>query len=105
VDATIELWLCVYSKMVSGRPVSYMLIICPPQLIPANRPGLSIAKWRISSQTDDLRLELFQEALVEWGLLEAIVLSLVLIRSGYCLGDTFDVLRDCFMSVPVAGLG
>ena len=57
------------------------------QLIPANRPGLAIARWRVKSRTDELRLEIFQEALVESGLLEAIVLSAVLIRSGRPLGD------------------
>ena len=47
-----------------------------------------MARWHVSSRSDDLDLEIFQEALVEPGLLEAIVLSVVLIRSGQCLGDT-----------------
>ncbi|KAI0292855.1 hypothetical protein BC826DRAFT_1017142 [Russula brevipes] len=55
-------------------------------LIPANRPGLAVAKWRTKSH-DELRLEVFQEALVEPGLLDAIVLSFVLIRAGRSLGD------------------
>jgi len=55
------------------------------QLIPANRPGLAVARWHVSSRSDDLDLEIFQEALVEPGLLEAIVLSLVLLRSGRTL--------------------
>jgi len=59
-----------------------------PQLIPANRPGLAVARWRVKSRTDEVRLEIFQEALVESGLLEAIVLSIVLIRSGRSLGDS-----------------
>ncbi|KAI9508977.1 hypothetical protein F5148DRAFT_1191211 [Russula earlei] len=59
-------------------------------LIPANRPGLAVARWRIKSRTDILILEILQEALVEPGLLEAIVLSLVLLRSGRSLGDTID---------------
>jgi len=54
-------------------------------LIPANRPGLSVARWRVSPHSDDLDLEIFQEALVEPGLLEAIVLSVVLLRSGRSL--------------------
>ncbi|KAF8495570.1 hypothetical protein F5888DRAFT_565572 [Russula emetica] len=57
-------------------------------LIPANRPGLAVARWRVKSRTDELRLEIFQEALVESGLLNAIVLSIVLIRSGRSLGDS-----------------
>ena len=40
------------------------------------------------SRADEIRLEIFQEALVQSGLLEAIVLSIVLIRSGRSLGDT-----------------
>ena len=63
-------------------------LIDPLQLIPANRPGLAVARWQVSSHSDDLDLEIFQEALVEPGLLEAIVLSVVLLRSGQCLGDT-----------------
>ena len=58
------------------------------QLIPADRPGLSIARWKVNSGTDDLFLEIFQEVLVESGLLEAIVLSVVLLRSGQSLGDS-----------------
>jgi hypothetical protein len=58
------------------------------QLIPANRPGLSVARWRIRARSDDLDLEVFQEALVESGLLEAIVISIVLLRSGRSFGDT-----------------
>jgi len=57
-------------------------------LIPANRPGLAVARWRVKTRTDELRLEIFQEALVESGLLEAVVLSIVLIRSGRSLGDS-----------------
>jgi len=49
-------------------------------LIPANRPGLAVARWYIES--DELILEIFQEALIESGLLEAIILSLVLLQSG-----------------------
>jgi hypothetical protein len=57
------------------------------QLIPANRPGLAVARWHVSSRSDDLDLEIFQEALVEQGLLEAIVLSVVLLRSGRPLDE------------------
>jgi hypothetical protein len=67
------------------------------QLIPANRPGLAVARWRVKSRTDELLLEIFQEALVESGLLEAIVLSIVLLRSGRSLGDSpgsFDLSAD-----------
>ena len=58
------------------------------QLIPANRPGLAVAKWRTKSRTDELRLQIFQEALTEPGLLEAIVLSIILLQSGHSFGDT-----------------
>jgi len=61
-------------------------------LIPANRPGLSVARWRISSRSDDLYLEVFQEALVESGLLEAIVVSIVLLRSGQSLNDSIEAM-------------
>lgn len=61
------------------------------QLLPANRPGVAIARWRIKSRSDDLRLELFQSAVVEPGLLEAIILSVVLLRSGRSLGDSPDL--------------
>ena len=57
------------------------------QLIPANRLGLAVAKWRTKSGSDELRLKIFQEALVEPGLLEAIVLSIVLLQSGNSFGD------------------
>jgi len=59
-------------------------------LIPANRHGLAVARWYINSHFDELRLEIFQEALVESGLLGAIVLSLVLLRSGRSLGDSLE---------------
>ncbi|KAH9967842.1 hypothetical protein BC827DRAFT_1168484 [Russula dissimulans] len=39
-------------------------------LIPANRPGLAVARWNIKSDSDELTLQIFQEALVESGLLE-----------------------------------
>jgi hypothetical protein len=60
------------------------------QLLPTNGPGLAVARWRIKSRSDDLRVEIFQEALVEPGLLEAIVLSVVLLQSGRSFGDTPD---------------
>ncbi|KAH9956739.1 hypothetical protein BC827DRAFT_1385897 [Russula dissimulans] len=56
-------------------------------LIPANRHGLTVARWYVKSHSDELRLEIFQEALVESGLFEAIVLSLVLLRSGRSFRD------------------
>ncbi|KAI0251566.1 hypothetical protein BJV78DRAFT_1282419 [Lactifluus subvellereus] len=59
-------------------------------LIPANKPGLAVAKWRTKWRTDELHLEIFKEAPVEAGLLEAIVLSVVLLRSGRSLGDSFE---------------
>ncbi|KAH9956738.1 hypothetical protein BC827DRAFT_743248 [Russula dissimulans] len=71
-------------------------------LIPANRDGLAVARWHIKSHSDELHLEIFQEALVESGLLEAIVLSLVLLRSGRSLGDT---LGDLSINYCVAHYG
>jgi len=61
-------------------------------LIPTNRPGLAVAKWRTKSRTDGLRLQIFQEALVEPGLLEAIVLSIILLQSGNSFGDTVQAI-------------
>ena len=55
------------------------------QLIPANRPGLAVARWHVSSHSDDLYMDMFQDSLVEPSLLEAIVLSVVLLRSGRSL--------------------
>ncbi|KAF8479480.1 hypothetical protein DFH94DRAFT_743838 [Russula ochroleuca] len=57
-------------------------------LIPANRPDLSVAQWHINPRTDELILEIFRESPVESDLLEAIVLSVVLLRSGRSLGDS-----------------
>ena len=60
------------------------------QLISANRPGLAVARWKIKPRTDELRLKIFQEVplAVESGLLDAIILSVVLLRSGQPLGDS-----------------
>ena len=58
------------------------------QLIPADRPDLAVARWQVDTGTDDLILEIFEEAPIESGLLEAIVLSVVLLRSGRSLGDS-----------------
>jgi hypothetical protein len=63
-------------------------------LIPANRPGLAIAKWRTKSRSDGLRLRIFQEVLVEPGLLEAILLSIILLQSGHSFGDTLHPLAS-----------
>ncbi|KAF8463220.1 hypothetical protein DFH94DRAFT_454047 [Russula ochroleuca] len=57
-------------------------------LIPSNRPGLAVAQWHINPRADELILEIFQESPVESDLFEAIVLSLVLLRSGRSLGDS-----------------
>ena len=57
------------------------------QLIPANREGLTVARWRTDSRADGLRLQIFQEALVEPGLIEAIFLSIILLQSGQSFGD------------------
>jgi hypothetical protein len=59
------------------------------QLIAANRPGLAVARWKVKPRTDELNLKIFQEEplAVESGLLDVIVLSVVLLRSGQSLGD------------------
>jgi hypothetical protein len=62
-------------------------LIVSSQLIPVNRPGLAVAKWRTESHADGLRLQIFQEVLVEPGLLEAILLSIILLQSGQPFGD------------------
>jgi len=79
----IHLWLRVY-LLSSGHPFEGLIDLL--QLIPENRPGLAVARWHISSRSDDLDMEIFQEALVEPGLLEAIILSVILLRSGRSLG-------------------
>ena len=62
------------------------------QLIPADRPGLALARWQVNggteSTTDELILEISQETPIDSSLLEAIVLSVVLLRSGRSLGDS-----------------
>jgi len=88
-------------------PLEYEGLIDPPQLIPVNRPGLAVARWRVSSRSDDLNLKIFQEALVEPDLLEAIVLSVVLVRSGQALGDTaqaMSALNEVYSSACTGGV-
>ncbi|KAF8267716.1 hypothetical protein EI94DRAFT_1729641, partial [Lactarius quietus] len=72
-------------------------------LIPANRSGLIVAKWHSESLADGLRLQIFQEALVEPGLIEAIILSILLLQSGHSLGDTLESLIS--MSPKYYGAG
>ena len=65
--------------------------MCSSQLIPADRPGLAVARWQVNAgteSTDELILEISQETPIESSLLEAIVLSVVLLRSGRSLGDS-----------------
>jgi hypothetical protein len=64
------------------------------QLIPADRPGLAVARWQVNAGTNELILEIFQEGPIESGLLEAIVLSVVLFRSGQSLGDSPGVISS-----------
>jgi len=45
-----------------------------------------------------MRLEIFQEALVQSGLLEAMILSLILLRSGRSLGDALGELSINYLS-------
>ena len=59
------------------------------QLIAANQPGVAVARWH-TSHSNELILEIFQEMAVESSLLEAIVLSVVLLRSGHSLGDSLE---------------
>ena len=69
------------------------------QLIPANRPGFAVAKWHTKSPNDELRLQIFQEALIEPGLLDAVVLSIILLQSGHYFGDC-----DTLESISATGL-
>lgn len=55
------------------------------QLEPSDRPGHHIAIWR--DPTGVTELEVFQEALVTAGMLEACLLAVVLMQSGNSLGD------------------
>jgi hypothetical protein len=79
--------MCVFGPIMTH----FADLISQLQLLPTNRPGLAVARWRIKSRSDDLRLEIFQDALVEPDLLEAIVLSVVLLQSGRSFGDTPDM--------------
>jgi hypothetical protein len=72
-------------------------------LIPTNRPGLEIALWQIKSGRDELILEIFEESAVESGLLDSIVVSVALLRSGYSLGDAQE--RFVFNSLYTPTLG
>ena len=66
-----------------------------------------MAKWHLNSRTDELRLQIYQEVLVESGLLEAILLSIILLQSGHPFGDTLE--PTTFIGVEglvgVAGVG
>jgi hypothetical protein len=73
---------------ICSRQDTFAGLIYSSQLIPANRPSLAVAQWHINPRTDELILEIFEEAPVESGLLEAIVLSVVLLQSGRSLGDS-----------------
>jgi len=73
------------------------------QLIPVNRPGLAVARWHVTSHSDDLDMEIFQEALVEPGLLEAIVLCVVLLGSGRSLDvNATDISNEMWFTRMVA---
>jgi hypothetical protein len=69
-------------------------LIDSSQLIPANQPGLALAKWRTESRNDGLRLQIFQEVLNKPGLFEAILLSTILLQSGNAFGDTLPSMAD-----------
>jgi hypothetical protein len=69
-------------------------LINSSKLIPVNRPGLVVARWRTESRADGLRIQIFHEVLVEPGLLEAILLSIILLQSGNAFGDTLPSMAD-----------
>ena len=50
-----------------------------------------MARWQIKSGTNELILEIFQETPVESVFVDLIALSVVLLRSGYSLGDSTEV--------------
>ncbi|KAI0042017.1 hypothetical protein FA95DRAFT_627262 [Auriscalpium vulgare] len=54
-------------------------------LEPSDRPGYSYVVWHDS--TDDVILDVYQDALVIPGLLEAAILGVVLMQSGHPIGD------------------
>jgi hypothetical protein len=101
-EVNIHLWLRVY-LLSSGHLFEGLIDLL--QLIPANRPGLAVARWHVSSHSDDLHMEIFQEALVEPGLLEAIILSVILLRSGRSLGVVPAGASDVLMFSHTAGMG
>ena len=75
------------------------------QLIAANQSGLPVARWQIMGHTDELILEVFQESPVDSGLLEAIVLSVVLLRSGRSLGNSDVGISNPRNNTPLAAGG
>ena len=75
------------------------------QLIAANRSGLPVARWQTMRHTDELILEVFQETPVDSGLLEAIVLSVVLLRSGRSLGNSDVGISNLRNNTPLAAAG
>ncbi|KAF8467539.1 hypothetical protein DFH94DRAFT_291122 [Russula ochroleuca] len=72
-------------------------------LIPAYRPDLSVAQWYIDLHTDQPILEIFQESPIESDLFDAIVLSVVLLRSGRSLGDSPEI-SFCRIRGPLQNL-
>jgi hypothetical protein len=83
----VHLWSCAY---LLPAEILFAGVDSLSQLIAADTPGLAVARWKIKPRTDELKLEIFQEVptAVESGLLDAIVLSVVLLRSGQSLGDS-----------------
>ena len=101
LDAGIRLWSCAY--LLPLRFPARGLIVSS-QLIPTNRIGLAVAQWRIERYSAELILDIFQETPVDSGLLEGIVLSVVLLRSGRSLGDSLERL-DLSNPIYLASLG
>jgi hypothetical protein len=65
-----------------------------------------MARWQIKSGTDELILDIFEETPVESGFLDSIVLSVVLLRSGYSLGDSqahFDPSNPLYVYSAMGG--
>jgi hypothetical protein len=60
------------------------------QLILVNRLGLAVAKRRTKSCADGLHLQIFQEFLIEPGLLEVTRLSIIFLQYGQPFGDALQ---------------
>jgi hypothetical protein len=67
---------------------------------------VTIARWQIRPGSDGLIVEVSQGIPVEsGGLLESIILSVVLLRSGYSLGDSQDDMTSYVLPTTTVSMG